>query len=63
VREEDIVGVLAGFFKGGRYIECETNRMYHAYVYIWRFLYPFRCCLLIAKEYGGKLKSIKRIKK
>lgn len=56
VRDEDIVGVLAGFFKGSRYIDCETNRLYHIYVYIWRFLYPFRSCLLFAKEKMGKLK-------
>lgn len=56
VHDEDIVGVLAGFFKGDRYIDCEKNRWYHAYVYIWRFLYPIRSCFLIAKEYGGKLK-------
>lgn len=56
VREEDFVGVLAGFFKGDRYIDCETNRWYHAYVYIWRFLYPIRCCLLLAKSCAGKIK-------
>lgn len=56
VRDEDIVGVLAGFFKGERYVDCETSSLYHAYVYIWRFLYPIRSCLLIAKEYGGKFK-------
>lgn len=56
VRDKDIVGILAGFFKGNRYIDCETNRWYHLYVYIWRFLYPFRACLLFAKEYGSKIK-------
>lgn len=58
VRDEDIVGVLAGFFKGEHYVECETNRLYHAYVFVWRFLYPFRSCLLIAKEYCAKIKRI-----
>lgn len=57
VRDENIVGVLAGFFKGNRYIDCETNRWYHAYIYLWRFLYPIRSCFLIAREYGGKLKK------
>ena len=58
VRDEDIVGVLAGFFKGDRYIDCETNHLYHAYVYIWRFLYPIRSCLLISKEYAAKIKRM-----
>lgn len=57
VRDEDIVGLLAGFFKGGHYIDCETSPWYHAYVYLWRFLYPFRTCVLFSKE---KLRFIKR---
>lgn len=61
VKDEDIVGVLAGFFKGNHYIDCEKNRWYHAYVYIWRFLYPIRCCFLITKEYSRRL--FKKIKK
>lgn len=56
VTDKDIVGVLAGFFKGERYIDCETNRWYHAYVYTWRFLYPFRCCLLFTKECLARIK-------
>lgn len=56
VRDEDIVGMLAGFFKGERYIDCEKNPWYHAYVYLWRFLYPFRVCVLFPKE---KLRKIK----
>ena len=62
VTDQDIVGVLAGFFKGQRYIDCETNRWYHAYVYTWRFLYPFRCCLLWTKMLlsMGKRKILKK---
>ncbi|MCI8308593.1 MAG: hypothetical protein HFH14_11160 [Lachnospiraceae bacterium] len=56
VRDEDIVGVLAGFFKGKRYIDCETNHLYHAYVLVWRFLYPFRSCLLLSKGCFAKVK-------
>lgn len=60
ITDEQIVGVLAGFFKGERYIDCETNSLYHAYVYIWRALYPVRSCILIAREYGSRIK--RRIK-
>lgn len=56
VTDEQIVGVLAGFFKAGRYIDCETNKWYHAYVYIWRALYPVRSCILIGREYAGRIK-------
>lgn len=61
VTDEYIVGVLAGFFKGERYIDCETDRLYHAYVYVWRTLYPVRSCILIAKELFSRVKRyIKR---
>lgn len=59
--DENIVGVLAGFFKGKRYIDCESNRLYHAYVIIWRFLYPVRSCILIAREYCARIK--RKVKK
>lgn len=56
VTDEYIVGVLAGFFKGERYIDCETDRLYHAYVYVWRAMYPVRSCILIAKELFSRVK-------
>ncbi len=56
VTDKMISGVLVGFYKGKRYIDCETNKMYHAYVYIWRFLYPIRVILIITKRCLGKIK-------
>lgn len=64
VTDEQIVGILAGFFRGERYIDCETNILYHTYVYIWRALYPFRSLILIIREYGSRLKRrVKRLLK
>lgn len=56
VSDEDIIGVLAGFFKRKKYIDCEKNRLYHAYVLLWRFLYPVRSCILIAREYISRIR-------
>ncbi len=62
VTDSDIIGILVGFFRGEKYIDCEKNRGYRCYVYVWRFLYPLRACLLWSKEIFNrcKRKLIKR---
>ena len=39
---EDVLGVLRGFYRDGRYIDCETSRGYHAYSKLWVALFPVR---------------------
>lgn len=56
ITDEEIVGVLKGFFKGEKYIDCESSKGYHCYVYVWRFLYPLRACLLWGKMQLGRVK-------
>lgn len=38
----DVLGVLCGFYRDGRHIDCETSRGYHAYSKLWVALFPAR---------------------
>lgn len=38
----DVLGVLRGFYRDGRHIDCETSRGYHAYSKLWVALFPAR---------------------
>lgn len=42
VRPERIFGVLKGFYRNGRYIDCEKSRLYKCYVFLNRISYPIR---------------------
>ena len=36
INDEQVLGVLKGFYRGERYVDCEKNRLYHIYVALWR---------------------------
>ena len=42
IKDENIVGVLRAFYRGGRYIDCEKSRGYKLYVFLNRASYPAR---------------------
>ena len=42
IPREDVLGVLRGFYRDGRHIDCETSRGYHAYSKVWVALFPAR---------------------
>ena len=42
IKDENIVGVLRAFYRGGRYIDCEKSRGYKLYVFLNRTSYPAR---------------------
>lgn len=42
ISREDIIGVLVGFYRNGRYIDCERSRAYLVYVRLMRMFYPIR---------------------
>ena len=37
--KDDILGIMTGFYKGNKYIDCETNKSYKFYVWFWRYTY------------------------
>lgn len=42
VPECDIVGVMTVLYRGGKYIDCNSSKIYKIYVKINKFLYPVR---------------------
>lgn len=42
IPREDVLGVLIGFYRDGRRIDCTTSRAYHAYMKLWVALFPAR---------------------
>ena len=42
IPRENVLGVLSGFYRDGRHIDCETSRWYHAYSKLWVALFPVR---------------------
>ena len=39
---DQIIGILKGFYRGSRYIDCRSNKTYLCYVAFWRITYPVR---------------------
>lgn len=42
ITDKDIFGVLVGFYRGNRYIDCYKSRGYKAYSKLWRLTLPLR---------------------
>lgn len=42
IKKEDIVGILKEFYRGGKYINCKTNKGYKLYTKYIILSYPFR---------------------
>ena len=60
VRDEQIIGVLTGFYRGERYVEL-TNPFYRVYRILWQGTWPVRCLMPRMRSIaGGLLRRIKR---
>lgn len=42
VTDDMIIGILSGFWRDGKFYDCEKSRAYHFYVITMRAAYPFR---------------------
>ncbi|MBQ6717414.1 MAG: S24/S26 family peptidase [Clostridia bacterium] len=42
VPQSDVVGVMTAIYRGGKYIDCSTSRLYKIYAKTNRILYPVR---------------------
>ncbi len=42
ITDDDVVGVLKGFYRGKKYIDCDQNIGYKCYVFIWTHTYALR---------------------
>lgn len=48
IARAQILGILRGFYKGDRYIDCETNRLYKIYVFLCRSTHCVRVPMMWA---------------
>lgn len=62
IEREQIIGILKGFYKGNRYIDCSKNTGYKVYVFLCRATHliriPIRFCFRLAKR---AFRCIKRV--
>jgi hypothetical protein len=42
VRPQQIIGILKGFYKDEKFIDCKTDKRYRRYIAFWRVSYPLR---------------------
>ena len=55
VRPDQIIGLVKGFWRGGRYISCK-NPWYRLYCRVWWLLYPVRCVVLRGRGAASRLR-------
>ena len=64
ITDEQVLGVLRGFYRGKKYIDCQKNRLYHFYVKLWCFSLEIRKLFLrgmnLMRRIGGKLRKSKQ---
>lgn len=42
VSSRQVIGILKGFYRGEKFIDCRENKGYRIYVLLWRATYPLR---------------------
>ncbi len=42
IPQSDVVGVMVALYRGGKYIDCATSKLYRLYVAVNKFSYPIR---------------------
>lgn len=61
VTSQDVIGVLKGFYRNGKYFDCKTSKLYRIYIFYNRLSLPFR---FIWRKTGTRVISkIKRVAK
>lgn len=50
-----LIGVLEGFYRADRFIDCRKNAPYRLYVWLWRLSYPLRYLLHRLRRTLGRL--------
>lgn len=54
VKDEQIVGVLTGFYRGTRYVDAK-NRLYRGYAALWQLTWPWRRLRCRIRRLGGRV--------
>lgn len=66
ITDENIIGVLKAFYRGGKYYNCETNKKYKLYIFLNQISFPIRYAWKgLIRPILGKLKRflLKKLKK
>lgn len=61
ITDREIIGILRGFYRGERYIDCRTHLGYKCYVSVWRLTYLPRT--LLKRAWGWFKRTIRKIKR
>lgn len=56
VKNEQILGILIGFYKGEKYIDCNNNKLYKIYYHINRRTYYIRVLYKLCRMFLSKVK-------
>ncbi|MDO4743295.1 MAG: S24/S26 family peptidase [bacterium] len=46
ITDKHVLGVLSGFYRNSKYIDCEKNKLYKIYYHIWCDILPVRVFLI-----------------
>lgn len=56
IKDRHIIGILAGFYKKNKYVDCYTSRSYKLYIYLNRYTYFIRYPLKKLRVLLSKIK-------
>lgn len=56
IKDRHIIGILEGFYRGDKYIDCKTNKAYKTYVILLRGTYYFRKSYHFLRNFLSKIK-------
>ena len=58
ITDNDIIGILSGFYKDEKYVDCSKSIFYKFYVFIWRSSYYLRFFFRKTHIYLAKIKHL-----
>ena len=58
ITDNDILGILTGFYKDEKYINCNKNAFYKIYVFVWKYTYYIRFFLRKTHIILAKIKHL-----
>ena len=56
IKDEDIIGILEGFYRDDKYIDCNKNKLYKLYIQLNRRTYYLRKCYSKFRSLLSKIK-------
>lgn len=57
ITDNEIIGILKGFYHGKKYIDCQKSKGYRLYVFVWSHTFALRYVWLkFLRPFGAKIK-------